>query len=95
MLNNFILVGRIATIKNIQNETKVTIACNRSYKNENGLYETDFIKIKLNGNLATQTTNYCKVGDLIGAKGRIESDGLKINLVAEKITFLSSKGGKE
>ena len=50
-------------------------------------------------NIASNTAEYCKKGDIIGIKGRIESRVIeenKINktilqVIAEKVTFLSSK----
>ncbi|MEG1146642.1 MAG: single-stranded DNA-binding protein, partial [Bacilli bacterium] len=62
-------------------------------------YETDFVDCVLWSGIATQTAEYCKKGDLIGVKGRLqtstyEKDGKtqkSLQVVAEKITFLSSK----
>ena len=92
MLNQFVLVGRLTEIKSSNEDfTIVNISVPRSFKNENGEYVNDLIDIKLTGNIAKNTLDYCKVGDLIGAKGRIESDSFITILVAEKITFLSTK----
>ena len=83
MLNQLILVGRISQIKNDILEIKIP----RSYKNENGEYDTDTIKVIINGNIKTSVQEYCKKGTLVGVKGRIETGN---TVVAEKITFLSS-----
>lgn len=92
MLNQFLLVGRI--VKNIKNNN-VTIAITRNHKNENGEYETDFIDVIIKGSIAKTTAEYCKKGDIIGVKGSIQSNTSKhtrkIILIAEKVTFLSSK----
>ena len=48
--------------------------------------------------MATNTKEYCKKGDIIGVKGRIESKvyekddetKYKLEVIAERITFLSS-----
>lgn len=97
MLNQTILVGRLTNqprrIREEENEknfVSITIAVPRNYKNINGEYDTDFVKIKLFNTIAENTIDYCKVGDLIGVKGRIESNGDKMEIIAEKITFLSS-----
>lgn len=42
------------------------------------------------GNIAATTTNYCKKGDIVGVKGRIQQTHSTIELIAEKVTFLSS-----
>lgn len=96
MLNQIILVGRITSdleINEVGNRKVVTItlAIPRSYKNENGEYETDFVPITLCNGIAKTTYEYCKKGDIVGAKGRIQTKKDKIEIVAEKITFLSSK----
>lgn len=110
MLNQVIMVGRLVKnpeIKELESGKKVsniTIAVPRSYKNLNGEYETDFIDCVLWEAIAQQTTEYCYKGDLIGVKGRLQTrniekeDGTKekiTEVVAEKITFLSSKKENE
>lgn len=94
MLNQFIIVGRI--IKDLEKESNViTLAIPRYYKNEDGEYETDFVDVAIDGTLAKTTIEYCKKGDIIGVKGNIKSeifnDIRKMLLVAERVTFLSSK----
>lgn len=105
MLNQAVLVGRITgepEVKETESGKKVTnltLAVPRSYKNENGEYDTDFINCSLWNSIAESVSQYCHKGDLVGIKGRIqtdtyEKDGEKkfaMQLVAEKVTFLSSK----
>ena len=103
MLNQAVLVGRIVNDPELKDTEKgkvanITIAVPRSFKNANGEYDTDFIPVILNGSIATNTMEYCKKGDVIGVKGRIQrfekdftANGFPIlELVAEKVTFLSS-----
>lgn len=106
MLNQLIMVGRLTNdpvVEKIDNDKEVaniTLAVPRSYKNADGVYETDFIDCVLWNGIATNTAEYCKKGDMVGIKGRIqsnmyenESGELKksTQVVAEKVTFLSSK----
>ncbi len=69
MLNQTVLVGRIVSdpqINETENERKFTLiklAVPRSYKNENGEYETDFIPCVLWNTIAVSTCEYCKKGD--------------------------------
>ena len=110
MLNQIVLVGRLTSdpeIKELEEGMKysyITIAIPRSFKNADGEYDTDFVQLKLWNAVAENTKEYCNKGDIIGVKGRVESytieneDGTKetkMELVAEKITFLSSKSSKE
>ena len=96
MLNQTVLVGRIVSdpqINETKNEKKVAtipLAVQRSYKNEEGEYATDFIPCVLWDGVAQNVVEYCKKGDLIGIKGRIQSTADKIELIAERVTFLSS-----
>ncbi len=98
MMNQFIIVGRI--VKDLEKDSNViTIVIQRHYKNENGEYETDFVDVTIDGTLAKTTIEYCKKGDIIGVKGSIRSeisnDIRKMILVAERVTFLSSKKADE
>ena len=96
MLNQIVLVGRLTKnveLNEIDNKKQavITIAVNRQFKNAEGIYETDFIPVMLWNGVAEQTAEYLKKGDLLGVKGRIESNENKIIINAEKVTFLSSK----
>ena len=101
MLNQAILVGRLTedpkviTNENGKKFSNITIAVPRNFKNEDGVYETDFINVLLWNNVAENTVQYCKKGDLVGGKGRLERTGIELKIVAEKITFLSSNKGEE
>lgn len=105
MLNQVILVGRLVRNPELQftdsgkKRSLVTLAVSRGYKNQNGEYETDFFDCVLWTGIAENTSEYCKSGDLIGVKGRLQTwlleqeDGSKykkVEIVAEKVTFLSS-----
>ena len=105
MLNQLVIAGRlvsdpqIITSENNVKRTYVTVAVPRSYKNVDGTYDTDFIRCVLWNGIAETACEYCKKGDIIGVKGRIqtsnyEKEGEKIyttEVIAEKISFLSSK----
>lgn len=88
MLNNFMVVGRINNIDLEDDKCILAMKVTRSYKNENGEYEEDLINIQVFDNLSNTLNEYCKTGDLVGVKGRIQNSNV---LIAEKITFLSSK----
>lgn len=104
MLNQIILVGRLVkTPEVIETESGkkmsyITLAIPRTFKNADGEYDTDFIDCVLWEVVAESTSEYCKQGDIVGVKGRVQSrlieDGnnyKKMEVIAEKITFLSSK----
>ena len=101
MLNQIVLVGRLVQdpeIKELENGVKtsyITLAVSRSWKNADGIYETDFIPCLLYKGIAENTVEYCKKGDVIGVKGRVqakqEEDKNIIEIVAEKVTFLSNR----
>ena len=100
MLNQTVLVGRLVDdpiIEEIEDRKyyRITIAVPRSYKNADGEYDTDFIPITLWKGIAQNTLEYCKKGDLVGIKGRIQAEDNNIEIVAERITFLSSKKENE
>lgn len=110
MLNQFVGVGRLVAEPSVKETedgkqvSNITIAVPRSYKNENGEYDTDFVDVFLWNGIAENTAEYCHKGDIIGVKGRIQTsnyeteDGEKrksTQIVAEKITFLSSSKDKK
>ena len=105
MMNQVILVGRIARepepveLEDGRKVLSIPLAVSRSFKNVEGVYETDFINCVLWNEVANRTSEYCKVGDVIGVKGRLQTnnfedkDGNKKNtmeVVAERVTFLST-----
>lgn len=98
-MNNYVLlIGRITHTPEVQDSIDdkkyciITIAINRSYKNSEGVYETDYIPVRLEGSIATNTADYCKQGDLVGVRGSLKKtiDG-RLQVYADKITFLASK----
>lgn len=94
MLNQFVLVGRLATeVKENEGEKyySITLAVSRSFKNENGEYETDMVPIILWKGIGENTKEYCHKGDLVGIKGRIEAKDNKVVVVAEKVTFYQAR----
>ena len=101
MMNQVVLIGRITNTLELKQEEDsikyayMKLAVPRSFKNADGEYETDFIGVRLFGTIADSTTEYCKKGDLVGVKGRLQNYKNKLELVAEKLTFLSSKKANE
>ena len=102
MLNQVVMVGRLVAkpiVEENENGRKVseiTLAVNRSYKNAEGIYETDFIKCTLWNGIAENTVEYCNKGDVIGVKGRLEClGGNELQVIVEKVTFLANNKNKE
>lgn len=87
MLNQVVVVGRIYSMEN----GELVMAVPRSYKNENGEYDTDYIEARLSKSIEENVSTYCEIGDLVGIKGRLESDLNRMYVIAEKVTFLSSR----
>ena len=108
MLNTVMLVGRLTQDPEIRvtesnkEVVRICVAVNRSFKNPDGIYETDFIDCTLWEGLAKNLSEYCHKGDTIGIRGRIqtnyyEKDEQKIKrleIIAERVTFLSSSKNK-
>ena len=97
MLNQIILVGRMVEeieLKKDESErvhAECVLAIPRSYKNDLGMYDTDFIPVKIFGGVAENTSNFCNKGDIIGIRGRIENNNNELIIIADKVTFLSSR----
>lgn len=109
MLNQTVLVGRLVRDPELKETetgskmTHITLAVPRSYKNVDGEYDTDFISCVLWKGIAENAVEYCHKGDLIGIKGRLQSRSVETEdsrkqiteLIAEKVTYLSSNHSKE
>lgn len=101
MLNNLVLVGRLAETpileKSLNGRKVATIilAVTRSFKNDMGEYDTDFIPISLAGGIAESTCEYCRQNDIIGVKGRLAKLSYgELQVIADKITFLSNNNNQ-
>lgn len=114
MNNNVFIIGRLnqnptmEKLEELDNKEgcKITLSVVREYKNEEGIYETDFIDVILTNNMALSTIKYCHKCDLIGIKGRLQTkvyktkEGDKVYsditkkltfIIADKVTFVSNK----
>lgn len=105
MQNLVYLIGRLVNdpeIKksgNSKDYSTITIAVQRPFKNSDGIYVSDFIKCNLWNGIANNVNEYCKKGDLVGIKGRIQVRSYEENndtkyiteIIVDKVSFLSSK----
>lgn len=101
MLNQVIEVGRLTQEPQLEEKENGKKVCNiilavpRSFKNSEGMYDTDFIKVSLWDNVAKNICEYCHKGDMLGVKGRLSSTNDKLELVGEKVTFLTARKEKD
>lgn len=109
MLNNVSLVGRLTKdveLRYTQSNVAVatfTLAVNRTFKNENGERETDFINCVMWRQQAENLANWAKKGALIGITGRIQTrsydnqQGQRVyvtEVVAEQFQLLESRNSQ-
>ncbi len=95
-MNSVELVGKLVEKSTITGEnerklTTMTLAIQRSWKNINGTYETDLIPCIVWNDVSSNACDFIRKGDIVGVKGRLQINNNKIEVIAEKITFLSSK----
>lgn len=110
VLNHTVIVGRLVhdpelrMTENGRKVTNITLAVPRSFKNHEGEYDTDFINCTLWQGIAKNTVQYVQKGDLLGVKGRLQTRNIELDsetkrnsveVVAEKVTFLSGHKTKE
>jgi single-strand DNA-binding protein len=98
MMNLVTMVGRISKLETEEATeegefeiTTMTLAITRRFKNAEGIYETDFIKVQMLNNISKNVNEYCQKGDLVGIKGRLQVIDNQLCVVAEQVTFLSTK----
>jgi single-strand DNA-binding protein len=103
-MNYICLVGRLVAKPKMEITesgkecTRITLAVKRSYKNEEGYYDTDFIDIEIYHNSAIATCEYCEKGNLVGVRGRLETKVVEdkeeykklVYVAADKISFLAA-----
>lgn len=113
MMNQVSLVGRLTKDPDLRYTptgvavAHVTLACKRTFKNSNGEFESDFIRVVIWRNQAENTSNYMKTGDILGVTGRIQTgsyegqDGKRVyttDVVADDVRFIHSisrQGGNQ
>ena len=105
MVNQVFLIGRLVRDPELfetANKTevaKITLAIQKGYKNQDGIYEADYINCTLWRGIAKSICDYCKKGDTIAVRGKLESNRYEkdekmvysTDVIAEKISFISSK----
>ena len=88
MINDVVLVGRLTKdpelidTDNGKKRAYITLAVPRKFKNVDGIYETDFIRVTL-WNIIALNTN----------KDSEDNVRYSTDVIAEQITFLTSKKG--
>ncbi|QIL45988.1 single-stranded DNA-binding protein [Vagococcus coleopterorum] len=109
MINNVVLVGRLTKDPDLRYTpsgaavARFSLAVNRSFKNQNGDYDADFINCVIWRQSAEALANFTRKGSLIGVTGRIqtgsyEKDGQRVyttEVVAENFQMLESKNANQ
>jgi single stranded DNA-binding protein (ssb) len=106
MLNRVVLVGRLTRDPDLRQTTTgvsvatFTIAVNRTFANQAGEREADFIQCVVWRKSAENVARYVSKGSLVGVDGRIQTrsydaqDGSKryvTEVVADSVQFLESR----
>lgn len=93
MINQVTLIGRIVEkpiLRSYENDVNVvtlTLAVTRPFKNMDGNYETDFIKITLWNGVAQSTCDYTQKGDIVGVKGRVAMKDTEVSFADQSQIF--------
>lgn len=109
MHNMVYLIGRLTDDPEVKkldegkSRLSINLAVQRSFKNEDGIYETDFIRCILWNGVASHTSEYCHKGDLVGVKGRLQTRKYEDNnevkyiteVIVDKVSFLANKKVEE
>ena len=105
MINNVVLVGRLTRDPELKQTSSgisfvnFTIAVNRTYVDQSGERQADFINCVVWRAQAENLARYMRQGSLIGVEGRIQTrsyeteEGMRYitEVLANSITFLESK----
>jgi single-strand DNA-binding protein len=108
MMNRVVLVGRLTKDPELRYTPSgvavatFTLAVNRTFTNQQGEREADFINIVVWRKAAENVANYLKKGSLAGIDGRVQTrnyegqDGKRVyvtEVIAESVQFLDTRGG--
>lgn len=106
MLNRAVLVGRLTKDVDLRYtpngvaSASFTLAVNRTFTNQSGEREADFINIQVWRKQAENAANYLRKGSLRGVDGRIQTrnyegqDGKRVyvtEVIADSVQFLEPK----
>lgn len=98
-MNEVMMVGRIekSPIMNEKEDcVEFTLKVSRTYQNENGEYEVDFIPIKVFDSMKQNVLDDCKENDVVGVKGRLSRlKDENLEVVAKKISYLARSNQNE
>jgi len=109
MMNRVVLVGRLTKDVELRYTPSgaavatFTLAVNRTFTNQQGEREADFINVVVWRRQAENAANFLNKGSLAGVDGRLQSrsyegqDGRRVyvtEVVAESVQFLDFKGNK-
>lgn len=109
MINRIVLVGRLTKDPELKYTpsgvamARFTLAVNRTFSNQQGEREADFINCLVWRKQAENTANYLKKGSLAGVEGRIQTgsyegqDGKRVyttDVVADSVQFLEPRNGQ-
>ncbi|KAB2490613.1 single-stranded DNA-binding protein [Priestia endophytica] len=108
MFNQVTLVGRLARVPDLRYTTDgvaythLVLAVQRSFRNQHGEFDADFVSVTVWRKNAENTVQYCEKGTLVGITGRVqtrqyERDGgekvFSTEIIADRIRFLQRKIG--
>lgn len=106
MLNTFILEGKLKEVSDIKETDrgtkfmKILIESERTFRNNDGYYDTDLIEVEVWRGVAEVCAETCNINELISIQGRIQSSTFKTNegkeyisykFIGEKVSYLTKK----
>ena len=110
MINRVVLVGRLTKDPELRYTpsglatVRFTLAVNRTFSNQQGEREADFISVVAWRKTAENVANYLSKGSLAGVDGRIQTgsyegqDGKRVyttDVVADSVQFLETRSGQQ
>ena len=100
MLNHVVVIGKIVEMPIMSKDDKgnkkisFVLEIERAYRESNGEYVNDYIRIVPWRGIAEQMKDLCTIGSIIAVKGRFSCENKMCNdveIIAENITFLSTR----
>lgn len=103
MINNVVLTGRVIELPKMRETASgikyanILLDVTRPFKNSSGIYDSDKVSVTLWKGIAETASDVCKIGDMLGIKGRIQTYSVEketqtyynYEIIAEHVSFMN------
>ena len=99
MLNQIIMIGKVASFP-VRNEKDYVLASfvmevERPYSQPDGSHKTDLLPVTLWRGVADVISEKHHLGETVAVKGRLEMNNGTMEIIAERVSFITDRSSAE